>query len=316
MVLTATLPADSMALVPGTYTMRATVGGVTEEIGYLDCMLLRAPPLTEERKVAIRANALAAKAIRLDLACSTCRTGWKAYAALDRDDSLEAQGFSWYESLPPEGSCDCAKLKVDLSYIRSSLHGFLGIETPPPGQIELVPMYHRRALQALVREFTSLLDTNPKEERVQQFLSAHPVILSQFGATWLLPKAPILTMHFTDFALLNHRRELVLIEIERPSLKLMPQKGGPSAELQTPVRQLNDWFHEIEEHRAAALACMKLLPTDVAGVRGVVIAGRNKDYDREKLRKLRKWDFGRRIELLTYDDLINGFVAIIKTLTE
>src|SRR5205814_3355609 len=117
-----TLPADAMALIPGTYTMRGTVGGVTEEIGYLDCHLLRAPPLTEERKAAIRANARAAKAIRLELACSTCRTGWKAYAALDHDNGLEALGYSWYESLPQAGSCDCGKFKTDLSSIRSSLH--------------------------------------------------------------------------------------------------------------------------------------------------------------------------------------------------
>jgi len=58
---------------------------------------------------------------------------------------------------------------------------------------------------------------------------------------------------------------------------------------------------------------MGLLPSDVTKVRGVVIAGRNKDYEAESLRKLKKRTFDQRIEILTYDDLVAGYAGIIRT---
>ncbi|HEY6911194.1 MAG TPA: Shedu anti-phage system protein SduA domain-containing protein, partial [Myxococcales bacterium] len=314
MIIAVAPPEGALAMQAGTYTMRAAVRNATEYIGYLDCHLIQPAPLTEERKAAIRASAVGAKSIRVELACSTCGTAWKAYAALERDDSAEALGYTWYTSLPQEARCNCGKFSADLGSMRSNLHGFLGSDMRAPMQFSLVPTYHRRALENVLKELIALLDSRPREEQVQQFLTDHPVILGQFGPQWLLPKAPILTMHCTDFALLNPKNELVLIEIERPTLKLMPKKGGPSAELLVPVRQLNDWFHEIDEHRAAVLACMKLAPADVTGVRGVVIAGRNEGYDKEHLQKLKKWDFGRKIEFLTYDDLISGFTSVIRNI--
>jgi hypothetical protein len=311
-VLTLVGPRDATIMKPGTFRARATLDGITEEVGYLDCLVFTPRPMDDQVKAAIRADPMAARQVRLHSSCKICEDGWKAYAALEKDPELERSGYQWYTALPSTWTCGCGKTTLDLGLVRANLHGLLGRHLRPSGDIALVPLYQAQALEQVLHAFSALLDSDPDEERVQEFLTANPVILGQFSPLRLEPKAPILSKHKTDFVILNHRSELLLIELERPSCKIMKADGGASAQLQTPLNQINDWFHEVEEHRGAVLSCLGIPPSDVAKVRGVVIAGRNKDYDPEALRKLKKRTFDQRIDVLTYDDLIKGFVGIIR----
>lgn len=311
-LLTMAGPRDATIMKPGTLRARATLAGATEEVGYLDCLVSTPRPMDDQVKAAIRADPMAARAVRLQFSCKSCEDGWKAYAALEKDPESERAGYQWYSALPSTWTCRCGKTTLDLGLVRANMHGFLGRHLRPSGDITLVPLYQTQALEQVLHAFTAILDADPDEERVQEFLTTNPVILAQFSPQRLEPKAPILSKRKTDFAILNHRAELLLVELERPSCKIMKADGGASAQLQTPLNQINDWFHEVEEHRGAVLSCLGILPSDVTKVRGVVIAGRNKDYEPEALRKLKKRTFDQRIDVLTYDDLINGFVGIIR----
>jgi len=225
---------------------------------------------------------------------------------------LESTGYVWYADLPASVTCSCGKNTLDLSYARANLHAYLGRHFRPNGDVSLVPVYQSQALQHVLQALVALVNKDSTEEELQQFLTANPVVLGQFSPQRLQPKARILTRYATDFAILNHRAELILIELERPSTRIMKKDGGVSAELQTPLNQVTDWLHELDEHRAAVLSGLSLLPSDVAKIRGVVIAGRKKDYDSEALRKLKKRVFDQRIDVMTYDDLVNGYAAIIR----
>lgn len=235
------------------------------------------------------------------------------HAALDRDEVPALEGSVWYQDLPDSFVCRCGKTTVDLSYIRANLHGLLGLPLVQNGQISLVPRYHRAALDHVIADLVSLLDSDPEEEAVQQFLTSNPVTLAVFAPTRIFYKPQILTRYRADFAILNHRNELVLIELEKPGRRLLKKDGGTCAELQHALDQVKDWLHEMDEHRQTVLSCMDLDKSAVARIRGTVIMGRDRDYGAEALRKLRKRGV-EDVEVLTYDDLVAGLSSVIRSL--
>jgi hypothetical protein len=176
-------------------------------------------------------------------------------------------------------------------------------------------VYERDALQLVVNDFGKLLNADPPEESVQQFLRDYPVLLHQFSPERIFYKPPILSKFEADVVILNHKKELVLIELERPGKRLLIKDGGMAAETQHAFKQVNDWLYEASEHRSAVLSCLDLQPGDVNKIRGVVITGRDQGYDDSDLRKLKWTDFGQ-VDLFTYDDLIGSLVALVRGMSD
>jgi hypothetical protein len=199
--------------------------------------------------------------------------------------------------------------------LRESAHALLGYVVPGEEEISFARLYERGALEAIGNQFGSLLDRDPEERQVQQFIEGNPILLQQFSPERIYRQVPILTKHKTDFAILSNKGELVLIEIEKPGKRLLKKDGGITAGLQHAFDQVRDWLHKIEEHRAATLACINLKPEEVVSVRGVVIAGRDRDYKVDHLRKLKWTDFGP-VTFYTYDDLLRALVTLIRTVGE
>ena len=81
------------------------------------------------------------------------------------------------------------------------------------------------------------------------------------------------------------------------------KNGDPSAELNHAIAQVQDWLFEYSRHQAAILDAFSLTSSEVAKVRGIVIAGRNGASNQKDLHRL-KWQDRGPIELLTYDDLL------------
>jgi hypothetical protein len=61
----------------------------------------------------------------------------------------------------------------------------------------------------------------------------------------------------------------------------------------------------------AALTSMKIDPSAVGNIRGVVIAGRDAGNDKDHLRRLKGMLSGR-IALLTFDDLLASLAALLE----
>ena len=123
-------------------------------------------------------------------------------------------------------------------------------------------------------------------------------------------KKPVLSFYVVDFAVVNQRKELLLIEIERPGIPLVKKDGGIRSELQHAIDQVRRWIQVFNDHRAAALECFDLKLEDVAKVKGTVIAGRT-PQDEKQARLLRATSWGE-IDFFTYDDLLKGASDIIK----
>src|SRR5207237_7522567 len=131
------------------------------------------------------------------------------------------------------------------------------------------------------------LDSEKGEEAIQRFLTENPVLLHIFNPIKIIPKAPLLNKQVSDFVLISPQKELLLVEIEKPGLRLLKKDGGVAAPLQHAFDQVNSWLGILEEHRLAALECMNLDRSEVASIRGVVIAGRRKGIPTTHLKALR-----------------------------
>lgn len=122
------------------------------------------------------------------------------------------------------------------------------VEGPPPP-----PTFEEYAVIAS-NEFLGLLDTDPSEAAVQDFLERNPCFVP--GATHpgshgplhdaliSQPKLPGLDERFPDFLwITKHSATLfpVLIEIERPGKKLFRADGVPTSEFTQARHQLTEW---------------------------------------------------------------------------
>jgi Domain of unknown function (DUF4263) len=308
------IDSDLVANSPGIYEVfLVTVESEELYLGQLVMSHAPVPPFTAEDITALKSDPLAAKFVRMDLKCNLCQDGLKAYAGIERSSSSEAQGFQWNLDIKEdEFVCSCGKARISLIPIKTGLHGLLRRNLNPQTQtnVSSVRLYESTALEQYCRRLLKLLESGASEEAVQKFLEAHPIFFHLFLPNKIVFKPPILTKYFADFAVLNRKDELLLIEIERPSLKMLKKDGGRTAGLEHAFHQVRTWKQVLDDHRGAALDAIGLRLDEVAKVRGVVIAGR-KPSDERMLRMLRALSSDD-IELFTYDDLLATVTELIK----
>ncbi len=159
-------------------------------------------------------------------------------------------------------------------------------------------------LDSLVEDFRELLDSNPKEEVVQGYLTENPAILLVASAgTNVYPKVPLGTEHVTDFVLKQTEHEYIVVEIERPEHPLFTKKGDPSAPLTHAERQVRDWRQWILGNNA-------YIEKKYPGINdpdGWVIIGRRRGMsEAEEAALARHNKASSRTTVLTYDHLLDA----------
>jgi len=292
---------------PGHFSVwKRQADGSEIKIGSFNVLLLNAIPLDANRIAAIRSDPTAAKTVRIELGCKKCSSKLRAFASLDK--KAEEEGYLWYENLPDHFDCACGSTHLDTRAIKCNLHGLLGhpisgLSSP----VSISPLYEQNMLLEVRRVFVQLLDRNPSEEEIQNFIQDNPVLLHQFPAEKLFFKPAILTFFRADFAVLTPQKELILIEIENTKTRLMNKSGDAAQPLSHSIDQVRNWLHVADEHRLAVLAALGL--NEVSSIRGVVIAGRDGSYEREHLRRLKGFDRGR-VAFLTFDDMAASLASL------
>lgn len=300
---------------PGRFTVFLAKDGQELTIGHLIFALAPAIPLTPDRIAAIKSDPMAAGALRYILTCNQCGDTLKSYTGLDKSKDQEENGFVWYEDLPNRFNCSCGKNDLDLTILRQNMHGLLGRHANSQGAISLTQLYEKDALETIVNDFIKLLDSNPLEEPIQKFIEDNPILLHQFSPQQIFYKPPILSKYKADFAVVNQKKELILIEIEKLGKPILKKDGGKTADLQRPFTQVEDWLFSIDRHRDAVLDGFNLNPSDVSKIRGIVIMGRDNECNEEHLRKLKWIDHGR-TDFYTYDDLANALITLIRNMRD
>lgn len=279
------------------------------QIGGIRFEYLPPPSLTTEQLRAIESNPSLPTEIRWDLKCSECRDGITPVVARRRPTELhsspEQPRCTWYQDLGDTFVCSCGKFSIPLRYLRESMHVLLrpGMFLPD-ASMTMSASVSVAEVERILDTFIRLLDREPPEEDVQSFIQSNLIMLAPFAARQIFFKPPILNMYRADFGIVTSRQELMLVEIERPSLALLRADGAPTAELTHAFSQPQCWNDAILEHRAAVLHGIKNCPTNITNVRYVVIAGRSGRYDRDALARLvRTSQFA---EFMTYDHLVEA----------
>jgi hypothetical protein len=300
---------------PGVYYLeQSTIRGPVR-IGTLQFAFLEAPQLSAERIAAIKSDPNASKAVRVEVGCKYCPSKFRAYAALDRNDKMESEGWNWYQDIPDVFECECGKNTTDLQYIRRNLHGLLGRRHRNTEQLSFMPLYEKSSLESIRVNFADLIAKKPREEVLQQFLEENPILLHQFPAERIIAKPPILTSYYADFGIVTPQKELILVELEKTTTRLMKKNGDIAAPLSHAFDQVRNWLHEVDEHRLAVLDSLQIERGAVSVIRGIVIAGRDGGYDARDLRRLKGADYGR-VAFLSYDDILFALDALMRRVEE
>jgi Domain of unknown function (DUF4263) len=293
-------------------TLRRT--DATEEIiGEFETVLVDPPPLTAERIAAIKSDPSATKTLRMRLKCNHCHGKISAYSGLEQDQQQEADGYLWYANLPENFVCQCGRTVIDLRSLKRNMFAPLGNVTRRDPFIASTPLYEVSTLHNILTEFSKLLDSAPRDEAVlQKFLEDNTILFRQFPATEIFFKPSVLNFFETDFVILISQRELILVEIEKTITPLLIQSGDQAARLTHAIDQVGNWLHTFDEHRLACLDGMKIAREKVATIREVIIAGRDRGYNPDHLRRLKGRCQNSRISLLTFDDLASSLSTLIQ----
>jgi hypothetical protein len=102
----------------------------------------------------------------------------------------------------------------------------------------------------------------------------------------------------------------ILVELERANLPLFTRTGAPYAHVTHALQQVEDWMRFWQEHPLDVP--MPLDPTITPS--GVVVIGRSKFLSEDDKRRLMNLNSNRRVQIMTYDDLIaqvENYVTIL-----
>jgi hypothetical protein len=312
MFLTIQISDDVLILKPDSFEAFLKSGNQEHYLGTFHLLHASLPLYTLDQIAALRTDPLARTMVRLAYSCSECRAKLQVYAALERSKKQEEEGWSWFAELGDEFRCSCGKMAFSLEYLSTGLHGLLSRNLSSDDQAAgaFLRLYETTKLEENCRVFRALLEKSSTEQEIQDFLESNPVFFARFSAHRLIPKPRIQSKYVADFAILNQRKELVLIEIERGNLRLLTKERRITADLQHAVTQVTDWIQEVNDHKAAVLNSLRIELKEVAVVRGIVIAGRS-PVDDEEARSLRR-AFSGDVEFYTYDDLLRDTTEIIR----
>lgn len=283
-------------------------------IGEFYCVVVEPLPLTSERIALIKSHPKAIKAVRGTFGCNSCPSKVRVYAAFERDPQSEAEGFTWYADIPEHFTCECGKTQIDFGSLKRNFFALLLQPMPPSGEISYVPLYEKSSVENLRLEFLNLVNRDPLEEDLQKFIEENPLLLHQFPAEKRFFKPQILTQFKADFAIVTPQKELVLIEIERASTRLLKSDGGQHSDLTHAIDQVHNWLGVTCDHLLAVLDdSLHVSREMVSTVRGVVIAGRDLGNNASHLRGL-KARYRGEIKFLTYDDLAAALATLAQSL--
>ena len=106
----------------------------------------------------------------------------------------------------------------------------------------------------LVEKFRKLIDSNPPESDVQYFLEENPWLLSVHfpHCHYLLPRFSLAGQFIPDFIAperCSGDTMWMLIELERPSAKLLTKRGEFAETVRTALGQVRDWKRWLQDNQ-------------------------------------------------------------------
>jgi hypothetical protein len=179
---------------------------------------------------------------------------------------------------------------------------------------------------AVVKEFSTLLDRSEHESDLQKFIEKHPwlivdpmrkveppVVLSQ------LPLGPNFRVDFAYLSMDSAGQYIHFIEIERPTLQMFTDSDDFTAPFNHAANQLLDWQAWYDRNAQSLIQLLEPLFTDHlwTGVPGhltprvQLLAGRRSQLS--NLRRKRRWEVrAKQIPARTYDGFVERWNLVLK----
>ncbi len=163
-----------------------------------------------------------------------------------------------------------------------------------------------------ITRFQRQLAQATREQDVQAFLEREPMMLVQHlgggHGRWVIPRKRLGAEHVTDF-MIGERDSAgwgwQAVELESPHARMFTKNGDPTAQLTHAIRQIEDWRDWLT--RNASYAARDLGLTDVRpDLPGLVLIGRRANEDPATKNRLRQMMVQRRIQIHTYDFLLDN----------
>jgi len=171
----------------------------------------------------------------------------------------------------------------------------------------------RQSLAKILKDYKTLLDSNPdREEVLQCFLRDNPSLLCPtFTKKW--PKLS-LGAHDTDFVFREAAGDYLLVELERQDDPLFITNGHTSAKLNHAKGQILDWKRYIEDNLSTVQTELGLTGIS-ANPNSLLVIGRSHSLSRENRRKLVTIENQcPKVKIMTYDDVYENAKAVIENL--
>lgn len=165
-------------------------------------------------------------------------------------------------------------------------------------------------LRSTIDNFRALLDSNPREEAIQSFLTEHPVLLAP-TAIRVVPQLRLGSEHKPDFMVELSTSEYLLVEIKQADFNLFTKRGEHSKELKHAERQVSDWLVWVKDFTTYARESMP----GIIEPKCWIVIGRRSSLSVKDIRRLKGVNGDRpNITILTYDDLIDKAEQHLKNL--
>ncbi len=214
----------------------------------------------------------------------------------------EVEAVGGMELLPPVGIArtpDYSKLSPELK--EQLLDQELGVERKGYKSAKLIGLYIQLA---------DLLLAHVAESEIHTFLKSNPIAIDAYGSL-LRSEVRLGSRYRVDLALQTTEttRRLVLIELEIADVSLFTRAGRPTVKLTHAVQQVEDWLRWWDENPASVPKPFdrRIRPN------GWVIMGRGIGVAEDDKRRLAGLNSNRRVQVLTYDDLLDQLQGLIES---
>jgi hypothetical protein len=284
-------------------------------LGEFICGFVPPPPLGEEERRAIASRPGAMKAIVYHLGCKNCGDEIELYVQLNPHDppqNIKPTAVPLETALSP-WNCKCGQSAVDLTFLKLGLHDLFRRANPRmtgESVIHYTSLYESGRVEALLAEFEKLIESATEEEPVQKFLEENPVFWAFLSPVKILHKPAVLTKKKADFGILTAHKILYLVEIEKPTTRLVNKDDSISGEILRGANQIRDWEVVVDDHRLALLSELNLKESEVQEVRYLLIGGMARRTKSDGLIKLRRSPLASKTQFYCFDEL-GSFLHIV-----
>jgi len=157
-----------------------------------------------------------------------------------------------------------------------------------------------------------LSDPCTKERQIHDLIRENPIIMDPSGIR-LFSEVRLGNDYRVDLIiqLAQSDKELLLVELERPSLSIFTNKGRLRAHVGHALQQVEDWLRWWHEYPTE-------LPHEIdASIlpEGLVVIGRSIAMTNDQKKRLQHLNANRKVKVITYDDLAERLERLITNLS-